>query len=205
MNLDALLAIDYTVYSVLNGIAGQSLPLDNLMVFIATYGPLVFDGYIVFLWFRGRSEREIEINRKRAIYAAFSALVALGINQIFSYIWVRERPYVHHPAHLLLPASPDPSFPSDHAAGGFSIATGILLGRPLPGIGLLTFAILLAISRVYVGIHYPSDVLGGALLGILGAIIVESCKGLLEIPIHWLFLLWSHIEKQLPFLKRMQW
>lgn len=204
MNYDYFLTIDYNTYEILNGLVGQSSFLDNFMVLIAKYGPLIFDLYLVYLWFRGTSKEELEINRKRAIYAAFSALVALGINQIFAHLYLRDRPYVHHPAHLLLPYSPDPSFPSDHAAGGFSIATGVLLGRTLPGIALLIFAAILAISRVYVGIHYPSDILGGAVVGIFGAFIVERCQRILERPIYWVFLLWRHIEDKIPFLKAIK-
>lgn len=74
----------------------------------------------------------MELNRKRAIYAAFLALVALGINQIFGHLWFRDRPYVDYPAHMLLRFS-RPFISSDHAAGGFSISTGILLGRPYAG------------------------------------------------------------------------
>ena len=133
------------------------------------------------------------------IYAAFSALVALGINQGFGHLLFRDRPYVHHPAHVLLPYSPDPSFPSDHAAGGFSIATGVLFGRSLPGVVLLLFALMLSISRVYVGLHYPSDVAGGAIFGILGAVIVEMCKGLLERPIQYILFIWEWIEQKFPF------
>ncbi len=202
---DTLLAIDYMVYSVVNGIAGTAGFLDNLMIFIAKYGPLVFDAYLLYLWFRGNSERDLELNRKLAIYAACSALVALGINQVLGHLYFRERPYIHHPAHLLLPSSPDPSFPSDHSAGGFSIATGILLGRRLPGIVLLAFSVVLAFSRVYVGLHYPSDVLGGALFGILGALVVAGGKNLLEQPIHWVFRLWDSVEKRLLLLKKVRW
>ena len=152
MDYNILLAFDYNIFVIINGLVGKSAFLDSLMVFIANYGPLVFDAYIVFLWFRGKSEAELVASRKRAIYVALSALVALGINQVFGHLWFRDRPYVHHPAHMLLPNSPDPSFPSDHAAGGFSIATGVLFGRSLPGVVLLIFATMLAISRVYVGL-----------------------------------------------------
>lgn len=205
VNYDTILAVDYHVLTIVNDLVGKSSLLDGLMVLIAKYGPLVFDAYLVFLWFKGKSDIELRQNRKRAVYAAASALVALGINQIIGHAWFRERPYVEHPVHMLLPYSPDPSFPSDHAAGGFSIATGVLLGKPIAGFILFLFAMILAISRVYVGLHYPFDVLGGGLIGILGAVVVNMCMGLLGRPINWIFMLYQKIENKIPILKSVRW
>lgn len=205
MNYDALVTFDYHMLTIVNDLVGKSNLLDGLMVFIAKYGPLVFDVYLVFLWFKGKSDIELRQNRKSAIYAATSALIALGLNQIIGHAWFRERPYVEHPVHMLLPYSPDPSFPSDHAAGGFSIATGVLLGKPIAGFILFLFAMILAISRVYVGLHYPFDVIGGGLIGILGAIVVNLCKVLLERPVTWVFTLYQKIENKIPILKSVRW
>ena len=204
MDYANLVAFDYHVFTIINGVIGRSILFDDVMMSIAKYGMLIFDCYLIYLWFRGRSEQELEQNRKRAIYAATSALVALGINQLVGLTWFRERPYIKHPVHMLLPYSPDPSFPSDHAAGDFSIATGVLFGKPIEGSILFVIAIVLAISRVYVGLHYPFDVLGGALIGVFGSVVVELFKGLLERPVTWVILLYQKIENKIPLLKSIR-
>ena len=80
----------------------------------------------------------------------------------------RARPYVTHPAqtHLLIARSHDPSFPSDHATGAFALAFGIWLYDRTVGTVLLVLAAVLAFARVYVGTHYPGDVIAGALMGV---------------------------------------
>jgi len=65
----------------------------------------------------------------------------------------------------------DPSFPSDHAAAAFAIAAVVLALRPRLGIATLAAAVAVAYARVYVGLHYPADVAGGALIGVVVALL----------------------------------
>lgn len=67
--------------------------------------------------------------------------------------------------HLLIARSQDASFPSDHAVGGFALAVGVWLYDRTLGSVLLALAAPLAFARVYVGTHYPADVVAGAALG----------------------------------------
>src|SRR4029078_6397487 len=69
-------------------------------------------------------------------------------------------------AHLLIAHSSDPSFPSDHATGAFALAFGIWLYDRTIGALLLAVAALLSFARVFVGTHYPGDVVAGAAIGI---------------------------------------
>jgi undecaprenyl-diphosphatase len=96
-----------------------------------------------------------------------SAALALLVNQPIAHLVDRTRPYLEHPAHahLLIARSHDPSFPSDHATGAFALAFGIWLYDGTIGAILLVLAALLSFSRVYVGTHYPGDVVAGALIG----------------------------------------
>jgi undecaprenyl-diphosphatase len=105
--------------------------------------------------------------RHGVIAAGFSAALALGTAQIIVHIWERPRPYAAHPdsAHLFIPASHDPSFPSDHATASFAIAVALLLRHRTVGVVAITMAAVLSVARVAVGTHYPGDVLGGAVLG----------------------------------------
>jgi undecaprenyl-diphosphatase len=99
-------------------------------------------------------------------------------------VWARPRPYEAHPAHthLFVPASHDPSFPSDHATAAFAIAVALLLRHRKAGLLALGLALAVSVSRVVVGTHYPSDVLAGAAIGAMAALILwlPSIRGPLD-------------------------
>ena len=81
---------------------------------------------------------------------------------------MRARPTIAHPdqAHLFFVSpSTDPSFPSDHSTAAFAIAFAVFFLSRKVGIGFLVAATMVALSRVFVGLHYPSDVAAGALIG----------------------------------------
>jgi undecaprenyl-diphosphatase len=103
-----------------------------------------------------------------------SAGLGLAVGQVISHVWVRERPFDAHPLQtvLLVPGSGEPSFPSDHATAAFAIAFSVLLvGRRL-GVVFVLAAVMIALSRIFVGVHYPGDVAAGALVGLLSSLVV---------------------------------
>ena len=84
-------------------------------------------------------------------------------------VWVgRDRPPLSHPGpEPLLDVPSTHSFPSGHATVSFACATVLALAVPRLRVPLFALAALISFSRVYVGVHYPSDVLAGAVLGLL--------------------------------------
>src|SRR4051794_21541352 len=115
------------------------------------------------------------LRRRRLLRASGLAVVAaglsLGVATVVARLVGRPRPFVAHPRaiHDFLPHAPDPGFPSDHATAAFAIAVVLLMLLGRRAWPVLLAAIALAVSRVLVGVHYPSDVLAGALLGCAGA------------------------------------
>jgi undecaprenyl-diphosphatase len=102
-------------------------------------------------------------------------VLADGVAQLLSYglkqAIGRDRPSsVYERPKPLVRAPHDGSFPSGHAATSFACATMLALAFPRYGWGFFLLAAAIAWSRVYVGVHYPLDVLGGAVLGVLVAI-----------------------------------
>jgi membrane-associated phospholipid phosphatase len=96
------------------------------------------------------------------------ALASALVNAVLKPLWGRRRPErVKHrvPFARRVRMPKTRSFPSGHAASGFAFATGVASAAPVPG-GLLTaLAALVAYSRVHTGVHYPSDVVAGAVIG----------------------------------------
>ena len=99
-----------------------------------------------------------------------------------------------HAVRLLPDRSPDPSFPSDHSTGGFSLASMLFLSNRKSGALSLGFAALLAFSRVYTGAHYPFDVLGGAATGLISTVIVYLLRNKLEPLTHLILCTWDKIS-----------
>jgi undecaprenyl-diphosphatase len=102
-----------------------------------------------------------------------SACVALGLSGVISSLFYRDRPFVTDQVIQLIKHASNASFPSDHAVGAFVIATAIWFFRRRDGSVWLAFAACIAFSRVWVGVHYPTDVAAGALLGIASAAAVH--------------------------------
>jgi undecaprenyl-diphosphatase len=158
--------IDYSLYEAINGLTGNAAA-DHLVRLLASdlAGLLVVLVALTFLvpWRTRRQER-----RSGAVLATASAGLSLLLNQPIAHLVDRARPYLSHPghAHLLIARSQDPSFPSDHATGAFALAFAIWLYDRTFGTILLAIAAILSFARIYVGTHYPGDVVGGALIGI---------------------------------------
>lgn len=160
-------SLDYTVFRAINGLAGRGPALDAAMIAFARYSPVVYAIGLALLWLTWKQR-----NQRAALLAGISALVALGLGQIVGHAFPRDRPYLAHHVSLLITHSPDTSFPSDHTTLAFAIAVAVWQFNRRAGIALLIFGMLVAVARVYVGAHYPGDVVGGAVLGAVTSLIV---------------------------------
>ena len=162
--------MDLTIYKALNGLAFHNDWLEDPFRFAANQAQFMFVAVLAALFFARGKWRSVH-GRRGVAAAGFSALIALAIGHMIGDLWDRARPYDAHPgvAHLFVAASHDPSFPSDHATAAFALAVAIFLYHRRAGWLMLAMAATVSVSRVLVGVHYPSDVLAGALLGSLSA------------------------------------
>jgi undecaprenyl-diphosphatase len=170
--------MDWYLFQVLNGVAGRWPVLDLLMCWTARYAPAGLVLPLLYLWLRVPGE-ERTMRREEVLRAVLAAFLALALNQLIGWLHFRPRPFATHKVHLLLPPSPDPSFPSDHAAGAWAVVWS--LRRAAGGVRypLMALAVAVMVARVYVGLHYPSDVIGGAVVGVAVSRLVERLSGLL--------------------------
>jgi undecaprenyl-diphosphatase len=158
------LDLNGATFHAINRLAGHSSIVDDAMKFAAQYAIYALVLVVVASWFIRTGSGA---DRRIAVYTAVAAAaVALVIALVIQHVYVHQRPFVlRKDVHLLLHHSADASFPSEHTTAGFALATGMLLYRARIGVLLIALAALTGFSRVFVGIHYPADVLGGAAIG----------------------------------------
>ncbi|KPV40924.1 phosphoesterase [Alicyclobacillus ferrooxydans] len=162
---------DTAVYHLINGLAGHSKLLDAIMIFFAKDALEIYAVLFVIAWFT-LPKRDLQ-NRHALVMAGLSGILALIINVVISHIWFRPRPFtMFHKGTFtqLVPHSKDASFPSDHASGSFGFAAGSW-GKQQKWISytFTIIAIIVMIARVFVGVHYPTDVIGGMIVGIIAS------------------------------------
>lgn len=154
--------LDTRLLYFLNNLTGQSPLFDGVIVFLAQYLPYIIIVLFLALIFFRFSKRE---RGELFLVAALSALVArFGVTELIRFFYHRPRPFTDLPVHQLL-TSHEWSFPSGHAALFFALATAVYLFDKKWGRGFFIAALLITVSRVVAGVHYPSDIVAGALIG----------------------------------------
>jgi undecaprenyl-diphosphatase len=163
---------DVSVTQWINGLSGQSGLADQLVIFVSSIGVVLLVLAVAAQWW---AKVDRSNTRHVLVAAGLTFLLGLGMNQIVLLFLHRVRPYEAGITRLLIERTVDYSFPSDHATATFAIAGAFLVhGMRTRGLAFLMAAVLIALSRVYLGTHYISDVLGGALTGFLAAGIVAA-------------------------------
>jgi undecaprenyl-diphosphatase len=164
--------VDYRIYHAINQFVLHHAWLGTGLKAVEAWSVPVLAVATVALWLLARpgGGRKWKL---AATCALGSAGVGLLINRLISTIWDRRRPFDAHPsAHVWGARSHDPSFPSDHASAAFGIAFAVFLFDRVVGSVFLAAAVVIGAGRVFVGEHYPLDVLAGCLVGLAAALLV---------------------------------
>lgn len=111
--------------------------------------------------------------------------MGLAINAIIHSVYYHPRPFFTYHVHQLVPHGPDSSFVSDHSVLVFAIAFTLLLRSDSLKRIVLSWAILIGITRIYIGVHYPLDVVGGAALSFMTSfIVIANAKKVEPLAVH---------------------
>ncbi|MBY0545312.1 MAG: phosphatase PAP2 family protein [Gammaproteobacteria bacterium] len=121
------------------------------------------------LIYQGVRHRE---RRALVFVIIISLFVAFGVSLLIQHFFPTNRPFVDGLVTNLIPHAVNNSFPSDHMLATSTIALGFIFGRVYKlGFFLLLLAFIVGLSRVYLGIHYPLDILGAFILGLVSAFV----------------------------------
>jgi undecaprenyl-diphosphatase len=166
--------VDWSIVHSLNGFLFRNDPIEDPLLWYVSAAEALYLLLLVVLFLFARHDRFASV-RRAAVAAGLSAGVGLLTVKVITEFYDRARPFVAHPGvlHLFARHAADASFPSDHATASMAIAVAFLLRRRyFWGILTLVFAAILDFGRVAAGFHYPTDVLGGAAIGALAALLL---------------------------------
>ncbi|MFF0450461.1 phosphatase PAP2 family protein [Streptomyces sp. NPDC004609] len=162
---------DLSLLHDINGLAKAAPPwFDRVMGFVGEYG-IMLGLVVVALWCwwsvrRRASAEESVAGVAGLVWAPLAAGVALLINIPIRGFVERPRPFVDHKSlEVLVTGKTDYSFVSDHSTMAMAIAVGVFLAHRKFGFAALGLALAEGFLRVYMGVHYPTDVIGGFALG----------------------------------------
>jgi undecaprenyl-diphosphatase len=163
---------DKGITLLINGWAGHNSLADTLAVWGADDLIFVMVAVVALRWWQIGSYPRM---RHVCLVAGLSFLLAVVINLLVTLFIHRVRPNDAGLTQALIAHSPDWSFPSDHAATSTAIAAALWFQdhRKL-ATALFVAVAIICVSRVFVGVHYVSDVIGGALVGIAAAYVVSK-------------------------------
>lgn len=154
--------IDFIIFQQINNLAGKFVYLDALGVFFAEYLGYILVGLVFLIPFFYK-----KAGWKIIFHSLLAGILArFGIVELIRFFWLRPRPFIENNVNLLVEGADKASFPSGHAAFFFAISFIVYQYNKKTGLLFFIASSLIAISRVFVGVHWPLDILAGAAVGV---------------------------------------
>jgi undecaprenyl-diphosphatase len=176
------------LFALLNAPAAPAPALVLVMRLLAGSPLLVAPALLVWLWVRAPGPR-----RAGLLAVALAALVGQGANMGLGLLWFEPRPFMAGIGHTLLVHAPDNGFPSDHTTLMFTLASGLVFTAAAPawGVAMAVLGLGVGWARIWLGVHFPVDVLTGMLVGTaagwLAGVLVPSLRRHLLVPLECLY------------------
>lgn len=174
---------DYQIFQLINSLAGHYKWLDDFGIFMAVSSQYFLGAGIV-IWMLLKDRIVFWKNFKITAYFFITAIVSRFIfGEILKRVINRPRPFEIHQVIQLIGEDKGQSFPSGHISFFFAFSTAVYLYNKKAGLICYAVSFLMGLARIYTGIHYPLDILGGMVLGILvGWGMWKVSKKYIEVP-----------------------
>lgn len=157
-------ALDTQLLLALNSLAGRSPALDLFIRFCGDYLAYLLGAafiVLVFLYYPARQKWNLLLMGLGA-----GIIARYGVDEVIRFFWHRPRPYAALPVHNLF-TDTSWSFPSGHASFFFALSTVLYMHNRRWGTWFYVLSAIVVLGRVAAGVHYPSDIIGGAVVGVL--------------------------------------
>lgn len=170
-----LSSLDFSIFAAINSMAQKSAVLDFLGIFFANYLIWLLFFIVIIIGFLPPATRKETLSQANAAKSILGALLGGGLALLLGQFFSRPRPLFLSWVKVLIP---EPlisnSFPSLHTTLAFAFACTLFLFNKKIGSWFLAFAFLIGIARVYVGVHYPSDILFGIIIGCFSSFVIKK-------------------------------
>lgn len=200
--------MNYEFFQLINNMARMSPILDQFMIYLVKFSAPAMAVLVAVLLALGLYTKDKDLTHN-VIHALLLLSCTLGIHYLIGFFYAEPRPFVTHTVHLLLPHSANPSFPSTHAMGMNAITLSLFAVYKRLGVILIILTGLTGFAKIFVGHHYPMDVIGGFMITYIlylwyNTFIKDNITPYLKNPKHIKTALINSLKRSVFFIRESQ-